>query len=340
MGSSVACMAPSHYLNQCWRVTGQFNPQEWNQLNSSLPAAYIRQWTGSALVQIMACRLFGAKPLSKPINTVLLSIGPLGTNFSEILIKIQNVSFTKIHLKMPSAKWRPFVNQGGGGGGGGVFCSQHCGRWWPATALFVFPREIVPVVMLRPAIIRDNKLFWIWIWIWYGLDIISPVPWDRCSSTGHTEATGSWTVAIDHLLHNLHLACITTSHLKIGDLYPRRLRDIHSIHPSRTFLTDTIDSRYIAVKYNTMLYILQRLRRQNFGQTSNSWKTAIPRPNGRVMAALRELLRKSDREISGVRCINSSQSGARRGINHIRGVCVHCGDVTWCLKSPTIRLFV
>ena len=27
-------------------------------------------------------------------NAALLSIGPLGTNFSEILIKIQNVSFT------------------------------------------------------------------------------------------------------------------------------------------------------------------------------------------------------------------------------------------------------
>ena len=28
-------------------------------------AAYMRQWIGSALVQIMACRLFGAEPLSK-----------------------------------------------------------------------------------------------------------------------------------------------------------------------------------------------------------------------------------------------------------------------------------
>ena len=34
--------------------------------NSSPPsAAYMRQWIRSALVQIMACRLFGAKPLSK-----------------------------------------------------------------------------------------------------------------------------------------------------------------------------------------------------------------------------------------------------------------------------------
>ena len=37
-------------------------------VNSSPPsAAYTRQWIGWALVQIMACRLFGAKPLSKPM---------------------------------------------------------------------------------------------------------------------------------------------------------------------------------------------------------------------------------------------------------------------------------
>ena len=37
--------------------------------NSSPPsAAYMHQWIGSALVQIMACRrLFGTKPLSKPV---------------------------------------------------------------------------------------------------------------------------------------------------------------------------------------------------------------------------------------------------------------------------------
>ena len=36
--------------------------------NSSPPSAtYMHQWIGSALVQIMACRLFSAKPLSKPV---------------------------------------------------------------------------------------------------------------------------------------------------------------------------------------------------------------------------------------------------------------------------------
>ena len=48
----------------------------WSQPVMSLPidvfdssppsAAYLRQWIRSGLVQIMACRLFGAKSLSKP----------------------------------------------------------------------------------------------------------------------------------------------------------------------------------------------------------------------------------------------------------------------------------
>ena len=34
--------------------------------------------------------------------------GPLGTNFSEILIEIDTFSFKKMHLKMSSGRWRPF----------------------------------------------------------------------------------------------------------------------------------------------------------------------------------------------------------------------------------------
>ena len=40
-------------------------------------------------------------------NAGILINGPLGTNFSEILITIHIFSFTKMHLKM-SGKWRPF----------------------------------------------------------------------------------------------------------------------------------------------------------------------------------------------------------------------------------------
>ena len=41
-------------------------------------------------------------------NAGILSIGPLGTNFSEILIEIYIFSFKKMRLKMLSAKWWPF----------------------------------------------------------------------------------------------------------------------------------------------------------------------------------------------------------------------------------------
>ena len=41
-------------------------------------------------------------------NAGLLLIEPLGTNVSGILIGIQTFAFKKMHLKMSSAKWRPF----------------------------------------------------------------------------------------------------------------------------------------------------------------------------------------------------------------------------------------
>ena len=43
-------------------------------------------------------------------NAGILVIGPLGTNFSEILIGIPNIFIKKMYLKMSSAKRRPFVS--------------------------------------------------------------------------------------------------------------------------------------------------------------------------------------------------------------------------------------
>ena len=39
------------------------------QVNSSPSAAHMRQWTESSLVQVMSCRLFGAKPSPGPMLT-------------------------------------------------------------------------------------------------------------------------------------------------------------------------------------------------------------------------------------------------------------------------------
>ena len=40
-------------------------------------------------------------------NAGILSIGPLGMKFNEILIEIDTLSFKKMRLKMSFAKWRP-----------------------------------------------------------------------------------------------------------------------------------------------------------------------------------------------------------------------------------------
>ena len=79
-------------------------------INSSpLRLTYMCQWIGSALVQIIACHIFGAKPLSQP----MLGFCQLGTirNPSEqtkvtIFIKIQ-INSCKYIWKY-SAKWWPF----------------------------------------------------------------------------------------------------------------------------------------------------------------------------------------------------------------------------------------
>ena len=78
------------------------------QVNSSPPsAAYMRRSTGTTLVQIMACRLVGAEPLSEP----MLEYCQLDL-YEQTSVKFYLIFglffFEEIHLKMSSAKWRPF----------------------------------------------------------------------------------------------------------------------------------------------------------------------------------------------------------------------------------------
>ena len=77
----------------------------WEWISSLIPL-FIGPMITYPLGQIIDCRLFSAKPLTW--TNADLSIGPLGTNFSEIWIKLQNFSFIRMHLKMLSAKWQPF----------------------------------------------------------------------------------------------------------------------------------------------------------------------------------------------------------------------------------------
>ena len=77
-----ACITASEFWKKpkltCWcgmlwllvHTVKKNDPGSQFRVNSSPPsAAYMRRWTGSALVQIMACRLDGAKPLSEPMLT-------------------------------------------------------------------------------------------------------------------------------------------------------------------------------------------------------------------------------------------------------------------------------
>ena len=88
----------------------------WCQVPALTPSPpsveYMLKWIGSALIQIMACRLFGAKPLPETMLAPLLSIWLLGTNFSEIWIWILSFSFKKMLLKMLSVNLVAILSRG------------------------------------------------------------------------------------------------------------------------------------------------------------------------------------------------------------------------------------
>ena len=76
-------------------------------INLSHPrAAYRRHGTGSALVQTIACRMFGTKTLQK----TMWGLGncTYRNNLQWNSNQIQQLSFMKMHVKMSSAKKRPF----------------------------------------------------------------------------------------------------------------------------------------------------------------------------------------------------------------------------------------
>ena len=73
-------------------------------------AAYMHRWTGSALAQIMACLLYGTKPLSK-LMLGYCQIDPWEQTSVKFESKYIFFSFTKMHLKISSAKEHPFCPQ-------------------------------------------------------------------------------------------------------------------------------------------------------------------------------------------------------------------------------------
>ena len=80
------------------------------------PSEILTHWRQVAPICVGKLAIIGSDNVLSPerrqviisTNAGLLSTGTLETNFSEILIEIQTFSFKKIHLKMPSGKWRTF----------------------------------------------------------------------------------------------------------------------------------------------------------------------------------------------------------------------------------------
>ena len=107
-------------------------------------------------------------------SAALLLIRPLGTNFNEILIGFQAFSFKKMHLKMSSAKWRPFCL--------GLNVSTLQPKNDQITMLYPWylsPQTFVPnadlglllsnsfVVLLKRDMLRATTV-WLWSVWWYG----------------------------------------------------------------------------------------------------------------------------------------------------------------------------
>ena len=92
----------------------KLEPTNWDNWNNKTP--WLTNW-GQA-THICVCEIIiissdnGLSPGRRQAiiwtNVGILLIGPLGINFSEILIAINTFSFKKMHLKMSSAKWRLF----------------------------------------------------------------------------------------------------------------------------------------------------------------------------------------------------------------------------------------
>ena len=88
-----------------------FRPLLYLRLTRLPLVPYMRQWIGSALAQIMACRLFGAKPLSKP----MLGYCQLDCQ-EQTSVKIESEFYhfhsRKCIWKCHLPEWRPFCPGG------------------------------------------------------------------------------------------------------------------------------------------------------------------------------------------------------------------------------------
>ena len=97
--------ATSHYLSQCWPRSmaspGHKELTHWGRVTHiCVSRLIITDWDNGLSP--------GRRQAIIWTNAGILLIGPVGTNFSDISIKILAFSFKKMPLKVSSAKRRPF----------------------------------------------------------------------------------------------------------------------------------------------------------------------------------------------------------------------------------------
>ena len=81
-------------------ISSRYHPYPFQLIEGS--DAYMHQYNASTLVQIMACRLFGLKPLSE-------SMLPYHQLDTKEHVSVKEFSLKEMYLKMSSsAKWRSF----------------------------------------------------------------------------------------------------------------------------------------------------------------------------------------------------------------------------------------
>ena len=136
----MAYSSPSHHRNHCWFIVNWFQSL-WTSFNGILIRIEVFSFS-EIYLKILPAKwlpvhsspnisshwgLVAHKYISRLIiigadngfllgqcqaiiwtNTGILLIGPLGTNFSELLIKIYSFSFREMHLKISSGTWWPF----------------------------------------------------------------------------------------------------------------------------------------------------------------------------------------------------------------------------------------
>ena len=119
MSALLQMMAWRQVSNQWWlslKTTCMHHPVSFYQQGSTGIRIWLTHWGRVTHICVSRLTITGLDNGLSPgrrqaiiwTNAGILLIGPLGTNFSENLIEILTFSFTKMRLKMSSAKWRQF----------------------------------------------------------------------------------------------------------------------------------------------------------------------------------------------------------------------------------------